>query len=160
MTAPMESPLVARAVQNDEHALAFLRDMAQVMHLFDDLVDRDRYVADGEIVEALWKALVTLPGNPFYRAHEEVMRPIVMNAIINWRIATHIERQEKHTETGLQAAFILRSSYIDMVTTAALIIGGPEWAVHVGPGLREWAHSEGFDTYLQNLAREKAARAA
>lgn len=154
----MESPLVAQAVQEHRDALAFLRDMAQVMHVFDDLVDRDRHVCDGEIVDALWKALVTIPGNVFYRDHEHLLRPVVINAIINWRIATHVERQERVSETMLQAAFIIRSTYIDMVTTAALIIGGPEWAVHVGPGLRAWAHSEGFDNYLNNLAAEKMAR--
>jgi len=156
----MESPLVANAVHHDAHAMAFLRDMAQVMHTWDDLVDHDKPVSDCEITEAFWKALVTIPRNPFYRAHEDMLAPIVMNAIVNWRIATHIERCDQVTETALQTAFIVRSSYIDMVTMAALIIDGPDWAAHVGPGLRAWAHGEGFDTYLQNLANEKAARAA
>ncbi len=160
MSVPMESPLVAQAVHGHPEALSFLRDMAFVMHLFDDLVDRDRRVPDGEIVDALWRALVSLPRNAFYREHENLLHPIVINAIINWRIATHIERQEKMSETALQTAFIVRSTYIDLVTTSALIVGGPEWAVHVGPGLRAWAHAEGFDNYLSNLATEKAARAA
>jgi len=158
MSVPFESPLVDQAVHHHPQALAFLRDMAQAMHCFDDLVDRDKRISDGEIIDVLWKVLVAIPSNPFYREHEAVLQPIVANAIINWRIATHIERCEPTTETDLQTAFIIRSSYVDLVTMAAMLIDGPDWAAHVGPGLRRWAHSEGFDGYLQALAVERTAR--
>jgi hypothetical protein len=149
---------VAQAVHGHPEALAFLRDMARVMHTWDDLCDRDKPISDGMVTDAFWTALVTLPRNSFYREHEADLQPIVVNAILNWRIATHIERMPATTETLLHTAFIIRSSYIDMVTMSALLIDGPDWATHVGPGLRAWAHGEGFDNYLHALAREKEAR--
>lgn len=158
MSVPFESPLVAQAVKNDPDALEFLRDMALVMHWFDDLIDKDRSVPDEETQEVLWRVLVTLPRNTFYRDNFNLLNPIVINAITNWRTANHLERGQAHDQTDVMTAFIIRSSYIDLATMAATIIGGPLWAAERGVALRHWAHGEGFERYQENLAAERAAR--
>jgi hypothetical protein len=133
--------------------------MAQVMHTWDDLTDRDVAVPDDEIFRAFWLALVELPSNSFYRTFEDTLLPIVINSIINWRIANRFEREsEIRSRDGLMVAFIVRSSYIDLATMCASLIGGQEWAVQCGPALRMWAHSEGFERYLEALGLETAIR--
>jgi len=159
MTVPFESPLVANAVGNDMDALAFLRGIASVMHTWDDLIDKDREIEDEEINAAFWFALVELPTNPFYAANAEMLRPIVVQSIVNWRAATAMERAATCEQyNDLKITFIIRSTYIDLVVMAACILGGPDWAAKVAPDLRRWAHSEGFKGYLDALAAEKEAR--
>lgn len=155
---PMEDPLVERALKGHQEALLFLRAMGRLLHWFDDLIDKDRQVTDAETYEALWTALIELPQNTFYAEHQSVLQPIVANSIVNWRVATNIERN-RAAETGdLVIAYVTRSSYIDLATMCALLIGGAEWAVVCGYGLRKWAHSESFDQYLKALADETRAR--
>jgi hypothetical protein len=159
MSVPFESPLVTEAVGGDQHALVFLRSMASVMHTWDDLIDKDREVSDGEINAAFWLALVELPANPFYAAHADMLRPIVVQSILNWRAATQMEREATCEQyNDLKIAFIIRSTYIDLVVMSACVLGGPDWAAKVAPDLRRWAHSEGFKGYLDALAAEKGAR--
>jgi hypothetical protein len=153
----MEHPIVEKAVRGNEAALEFLRRIAGVLHIWDDLIDRDKKVLDADICGAFTDALITIPSNPFYRAHQDVLLPILANAINNWRIATSLERSEK-TVSDLKIAFIIRSSYVDLLTMSALLIGGGDWAAEVGVEVRRWAHQEGFQGYLDNLAAEEAAR--
>ena len=154
----MDSPIVSEAVRGDVDALAFLHEMAFVLHWYDDLVDRDRWISDDTTHNAMWRALVTLPRNAFYRAHFEELNPILVSAIANWRIANVLERQREPSVADLAIAFVTRSTYVDLVTMCATIIGGVDWAVEQGVAIRRWAHSEGFARYLDNLAAEKAAR--
>lgn len=154
----MLSDVVSNAVMDDEDALAFLRAIANVLHTWDDLTDHDKPVSDEDVFSAFWTCLIGLPENPFYRQNEGVLRPVLANAIINWRIANNLERSESKTETDMICAFIIRSAYVDLVTASAALIGGVDHAATIGAEVRRWAHKEGFDKYLSNLAAEEAAR--
>jgi hypothetical protein len=153
-----EAKIVETAVRGDANALAFLRAMARVLHFWDDAIDRDKNVDDACVHARMWDALVTLPDNAFYRQNQDVLQPILVLAIANWRIANMIERNPVHTRADLLWAFVVRSTYVDLVTMSAVIVGGLEHAVHCGPEIRRWAHAEGFENYLTNLASEVAAR--
>ena len=154
----MEAQIVEEAVQGDPEALGFLRAMARVLHFFDDCMDRDKPISDAAIEESLWLSLVTLPRNAFYRKHFESLNPILVTAIVNWRIANDLERQRKPTKNDLTIAFIIRSTYVDLVTMSATIIAGADWAVAHGPAIRRWAHKETLIGYIDNLAAETRAR--
>lgn len=158
MEAPMEHPIVAEAVKNDQDALAFLRAIARVLHFWDDLIDRDQPISDTTINAVMWSALIELPVSPFFVQNMSELRPMLAMAIINWHAANDLERQAKASRDDKMIAFVIRSTYVDLLTMSALIIGGPEWAqAHAAP-IRRWAHSEGFPGYLKNLAAEAAAR--
>jgi hypothetical protein len=157
----MEHPIVATAVRNNPDALAFLRTIAQILHFWDDLIDRDHEIDDRQINDAFTLALIELPRNAFYREHFDTLNVILQNAITNWHIANQLEREphnEDRVRVSLMTAFVIRSSYIDLLTQSALIVGGMDWAAHCGPEIHRWAHSEGYDGYLTNLAAEQTAR--
>lgn len=154
----MEHPVVEKALKNNESALQFVRTVAGVLHAWDDLIDRDKPVSDADVNGAFLGALVTLPRNAFYRDHFEALNTILVSSIINWRVATQIEREHACEGEDLKIAYIIRSTYVDLLVMSAAIIGGVEWAVSHGYEIREWAHQEKFAGYLQNLAAERAAR--
>lgn len=156
----MEHKIVEEAVQGDPEALAFLRAMARVLHFWDDLIDKDKPIADAEIHARMWDALIVLPLNNFYRDNIDVLSPILISAIANWRIATAVERDEMSDPIDLKWAFVIRSTYVDLVVMCAHLIGGLEHAVACGPAIRRWAHAEGYGGYLDNLAAETRARKA
>lgn len=153
-----EAKIVEEAVQGDPEALAFLRAMAKVLHFWDDLIDGDKEVTPAEINNRMWLALIEIPLNAFYHQNIGTLQPILVMAIVNWRIATNIERDETSTQRDLGFAFIIRSTYVDLVTMAAVIVAGPEHAIACGPEIRRWAHGEGFPGYLDNLSKEFRAR--
>ena len=143
-------------VQGDTSAAAFLAQMVQILHLWDDLVDRDAPISDETVHRGFYAALVLLPQNEFYKEHFDHLNPILVNAITNWRIANLMERHGDEYQHRI--AYILRSSYVDLVTQCALLVGGPDYASEVGYAIRMHAHKETWEGYQRNLAAEFAAR--
>jgi hypothetical protein len=145
-------------MKGNKAAADFVELIVDVLHFWDDLIDRDKPLSDELINRVMLDALVTLPRNAFYRAHFDTLNTVLMNSITNWHVATKFERTgDEYRE---RIAYILRSSYVDMITTAALIVGGPSYAVEVGEEIRLYAHSETWGGYLVNLRNETKARAA
>lgn len=140
----------------DADAEQFVRSIVQIAHVWDDLVDRDIPAPDDLIDKAFWLALVEIPANPFYQRNGPTLRALTANSIINWQIATRVERSGE--EGGLEFAYILRSSFVDLLTQTALILGGPAHAVAVGERVRRATHHEGFAGYVKALAAEAAER--
>lgn len=149
-------PYIERFLKEDALAVDCVLKLFQVAHLLDDLVDGDKEPTPDEIVGAFWLSLVDLPDQPFYVRHGAAIRPVLATALVNWLGANKLEADGD--EAALQIAFVLRSSYVDLVTLAALIVGGVGWAAEITPEIRRWVHSEGFETYVANLKLEKEAR--
>lgn len=148
--------LVMSAANGNPAAADFLYLVVQIAQTWDDLIDRDKPVADGEINHAFEAALVLIPSNPFYRLHSETLGALLHNSIRNWHLATRIEREQ---ETALlPAAFVLRSAYADIFAQVAYITGGAEYALTVAMAARRQAHAEGLDGYILSLAIERKAR--
>jgi hypothetical protein len=145
-------------MRGNRSAVDFIELIVEVLHFWDDLIDRDKVLSDADINDKMFKLLVTLPRNQFYIQNFTVLNPILVNAIMNWHVANRFERTEQPDEYKLRIAYILRSSYVDLITQSALIVGGPEWAVQVGEQIRLYAHKETYEGYLGNLNNEFAAR--
>lgn len=148
--------LLVDAMCGDTSAVEFVSALANVMHFWDDLIDKDKVLRDEDINRAMELALLTLPTNQFYQQHFWVLHPILRNAITNWHIATRIERS--NDESTYPIAFILRSAAVDIITACATIIGGREHGIRVGHEVHLYTHREGMDGYLNNLTVEKAVR--
>lgn len=144
-------------VLGNQSAADFLDTVTEVAHFWDDLIDGDKKLGDAEIHARMFDAMVTLPRNAFYRDNFTGLNATLAVAAANWQAATKMEREGDAAK--LNIAFILRSSYADLVTHAALIVGGPEWAQQVAYAVRLETHAEQFDGYLTALREEGMARA-
>jgi hypothetical protein len=145
------------ACKGDAQAATFLVQICDVLHLWDDLIDQDKALTPEGINTSMWNALVAIPSNPFYQQNILALQTILRLAITNWHVATAYERSPE-APTDLHAAFILRSTYIDLVTVVAGLCGGPQHAVEVSRYLHRICHDEGFDAFVVALDTERKAR--
>lgn len=150
--------LLLTVTKGDKSAADFLSCVADIAHVWDDLIDQDHEVDPESIHWAFTTALITLPRNAFYQRHFEWLNPLLLSSINNWRVANSLESGDD--EADKRIAFISRSSYVDLITQVAFIIGGSDWVRQVGATIRRFVHSEGWEGYLANLETEKAARAS
>jgi hypothetical protein len=144
--------------QGNAAAQVFVEQMTGVLHFWDDLVDRDKPMTDATINQMMWWALVELPRNQFYAQNFVTLNTVLVPSILNWQLATRLERYPEADALRLEGAFIFRSNYVDILLMVAMICGGKEHADACAPMLRERAHSEGFAGYLKNLEAERIAR--
>jgi len=136
-------------------AVLFVTELLDLWHIWDDLIDKDKPVLDATINHAFITALVTLPRNDFYQANFWVLNPIVSSAITNWIASTTLEREED----SLDIAYRLRSSYLDILSMVAEIIGGRDWATFVSIDLQKASNlRKPFSTYVLDVATEKEVR--
>lgn len=147
---------VSAFLQGNKEATDFVCDMFVVLHIWDDLIDKDKELTDAEIHYAFWLALMQLPCNPFYIRNFNTLQPILANSIINWQAANKMENEGSTKDEAI--AFILRGAYTDLLTMSAYLVGGLSWVTQITPDIRRWAHQETFQEYLRNLATEKEAR--
>lgn len=139
-------------------AVQMLSDLLDVSQLWDDLIDLDKVPADKYINDRFYKALISIPRNPFYREHFGQISTVLEQAIVSWFVATSIERQRNEDETLNMVAFITRSDYINLIVLCAGIIGGVDWATQVAFDIRKLVHEEGLAGYRDAVREEAAAR--
>jgi hypothetical protein len=158
MNKYFERDLLLHWLKDDKAAADYVEMVCNIAHVWDDLIDRDKDVSDEEIGKAFFEALIRLPRNPFYRKHFDHLNSVLLNSISNWQVATKFERDGGEYEKSI--AFILRSSYIDLITQSALLIADQQWARQVGEEARRLTHGETYAGYLQALTEEEKARKA
>lgn len=156
MATYFDPKVLSHWMKGDKSAIQFVEMICHVGHIWDDLIDKDKVVSDEEINKLFFDILVRLPRNPFYKKHFDHLNSVLVNSISNWLVATKLEREGGDYETSI--AFILRSSYTDLVTQAALLVGDQKWACKVGEEVRRHAHHEMYEGYLKTLAQEKHER--
>jgi hypothetical protein len=154
--------LSLEAACGNQAAADFLMVVCEAMHLWDDLIDKDKKITDDHVHKVFTNLLCVLPMNPFFRDFSVQLCTAMMIAIQNWHVANAAERTEYINDgitVPLDVAFVLRSSYVDWVTLTATLCGGVEHGRRIAVKVRALAHREGFENYLINLEREKLTRA-
>lgn len=150
--------LVSFVSAGDSAAADFLRQFCDIAHVWDDLVDGDKKVSVATVNKAFTDLLVVLPENRFYRAHIGYLHPIIVNAIINWRVANRFEQHYVPDATKLEVAYIIRSTYVDLFSAVGYLLCGMDHGIASAEQARLLCHTEGLAGYLKNLEKEKAAR--
>lgn len=150
--------LSLQASCGNQAAADFLTQVVQALHLWDDLIDQDKVIDTQIIHEVFINLLTVLPHNPFFKNQAPNLTPVLLMAIQNWRLANQVECSDASHSTELEVAFVLRSSYVDLVTMTATLCGGYEHGLKVAAQVRKLAHREGYPQYLINLAHEKLMR--
>ncbi len=140
-------------LKGDESAQQFISLVFAALHVWDDITDKDRTLELPRFHGMMESVLIELPRNRFYITNFAQLNSVLHLAIVNWHIANAMELTGD--ELNWQIAFILRSTYVDLVTTCALILGGTDWAIHVGKEARRHSSSEGFTQYVKSLAKER-----
>jgi len=107
-------------------AVEWLLDLWRTIQTFDDMHDHDQ-VAD--VMPALWGALISMPGNPFYQAHAAALQAAMATAILKWHAANVAEASGKADERS----FVWRAAYYDVVLLAVLFCHGQAAALDMAP---------------------------
>jgi hypothetical protein len=147
--------IIDRVCKGNVAAAEFLNSIWQISGVWDDLIDQDKTVEKKDIDQAFWLALITVPRNEFYQANFNLLNPLLIASITNWKCANVFE--DSADDYKLSIAFVIRSSYVDLLGMTALIIGGREWADEMVPEIRAFTHKEGFAGYKKNLETQKKA---
>ena len=156
MSSNENHDLCVKVMRGHVSATAFLDMICSILHLWDDLHDKDKAIADEQVDRAFWDALIELPRNAFYVQNFAALNTVLSVAIQNWHAANDME--DSTSDDDKEIAFIIRSAYVDLVILSATIIGGYDWAREVTPEIRRFWHNETLAGYKANLAKEQLER--
>ena len=135
-------------LKGNEQAVRFCIDLTYIAHLWDDLVDKDKERTDDEINTAFRIALVDIPVNPFYLDNISELRPLMMNAILQWQDANYLEIKGDYHDQHM--AYMLRASFLQIFNYCAYLCGGPDWIKEIGPEMRRIYEEDLFE-YLKEF---------
>lgn len=124
-------------------AIDWLLDLWHVIQVFDDVHDGD---PAGDVMPALWGALVSMPGNPFYQANAAALQAAVATAILKWHAANEAEAAGKADERS----FVWRAAYYDVVLLVTLLCHGKDDALHLAPTIM-LMYGEPFADYREEF---------
>jgi len=161
MNIETDMDLFLWACKGDHDAAHVLKILTDAADTWDNVEDQDVPATQVELSRTFTNLMVRLPANPFYQRHRSAIEAIIGIAHANWRAANKIERDYEHGITDkLHVAYIIRSSYFDLVTYCAHVIGGPDWAEEVALKARSMNQHETFPAFVNSLDAEIAARRA
>lgn len=146
MPQPNERAFLQHVLQGHAAPILFCESLFRISQTLDDLIDGDKPVTGQAVYRAFWEALIDLPGNPFYRQHESVLRPLMAAALQDWRDSVTLERAGDHH--GRTLAFVLRDQLTSLVVQCAGIVGGFDWMQQVSAEIRRHFHEDALDDYL------------
>lgn len=144
-----EREFLQHVLQGQHAPILFCETLFRISQALDDLIDKDRPISDDAIYEAFWEALIELPANPFYRAHEPYLRPLMAAALQDWRDSVRLERSGKHHSRTL--AFVLRDQLTSVVVQCAYLVGGRDWMQKVSEEVRLHFHEDALRDYLDEF---------
>lgn len=105
-------------------AARWLLDLWAVIQVFDDVADADD-VPRHSLHDAIWRALIAMPENPFYAANASALLPVLANAFLKWVASDDAERAGQADEKS----FVWRASYYDVVLMVVLLAHGKDAAI-------------------------------
>jgi hypothetical protein len=140
------SGLLNLASMGNADAVSFMVDTFYVAHIWDDLIDRDKPLSDAMINQAFITMMVSIPRNRFYVEHIDRLSMFIERSIVDWLVATQWEKRGI-TKQQAEIAYITRSSYTQLITEVALIVGGFAHGFQVQELVRLEMHDQGLDEY-------------
>ena len=156
-----ERDALLRWLQGNEHAADLMQSLFAVSQVLDDLADGDTPTTPasraGMAADAVAGLLVGVGNNPFYRAHENDLRPLCLDAVLAWQLSAELETGDT---TDRCWAFVCRDSLERVLVGAARIIGGLAWAGHVQRAAyryfrRDHADGQSLPAWLDELRNEQ-----
>jgi len=148
-----EKELIREVCLNNNDAIAFIEVLARASQAMDDMVDMDKPLSRQDKQTLFWDLLITLPSNPFYLRHQNMLMPVMANALNDWFTGNELERQPGNQQ-DLMVAYVLRDNLAAVVSQVAWIVGGPQWMHDISPRIRRFVHDEPLTRYMKNLEND------
>lgn len=133
----------------NQDALNMANLFADLLHTWDDLVDRDKPVSEVQVNQAFLTCLVYLPANPFYRHIQDQILPMWLTVVSAYETANHFERtKDPH---GVEISHTLRYAAGNILAYAMHVCLGPDRAREYLPDMWKAAVFERFDPYREEI---------
>lgn len=142
---------LAEIFLGNEQAVAFMRDIHYISHVWDDLVDRDREVTPDRVSIAFEKSLFGINMNPFFRDNSALLLPVMINSALLWHAANDLEADGG--AHAMQVAHVIRCAPGDIALMCASAIGGMEHAKKHAAELRMLMQQDSLEDYLSDHSR-------
>jgi hypothetical protein len=133
----------------DHSAVAMVRAIAFVAHVWDDLIDGDQPVTAGQINDAFHACTVGLLSNPFVQRHAAAIWPVLETSILNWHGANQLE--QIGTDHALQVAHVTRCAVGDVAVLAASLIHGHAQAAELAAEIRMLVQQDSLEDYIADF---------
>lgn len=132
--------------QNDVEAVRVSMELVQMLHVWDDLIDKDVEISNQEINAAFVAALCEVSGSWLWDANAAALARV---AFLKWQTANYFEANTADENQKLMS-FVFRAGFIDLFYYFAYKMYGMEWVQHVGPAIASW-YGEDFAKYQQEF---------
>lgn len=129
----------------NQDALNMYRMFVDLLHTWDDLVDKDKPKTEQEINNAFLIALVYLQANPFYKSIQEQVLPMWLTVVSAYETANKFEKDKD--EHGIEIAHTLRYAAGHIVAYAIHVCVGQEKAKEYLPEVWKNMVFERFEEY-------------
>jgi hypothetical protein len=136
-----------RFFRGNSDAVAFAMMLIHVADIWDDLVDGDQQITNGDLHKAFWFCLSGIPRNQFYREFHTELMPIMEVAIFNWLASDKLVASGD--AKSLEVANVIRHSLSDVFVHMARLIGGFEWAAQVTPEIKMLAQNDTLEDFVK-----------
>jgi hypothetical protein len=145
MSTPLEKKL--EWFGGNQDALNVYRMFVSLLHLWDDLVDKDKpeNTTESQINNAFLICLVYLQANPFYRSIQDQILPMWITVVSGYETANKFEKDKD--EHGIEIAHTLRYAAGNILAYMVHVCVGPEKAKEILPELWKDVVFERYDDY-------------
>lgn len=131
----------------NQDAINMYEAFVDLLHTWDDLVDKDKKVSEERMNNAFLICLVYLPANPFYRSIQPAILPMWMSVVSAYETANKFERDKD--EHGLEIAHTLRYAAGHIIAYAIQACVGMERAREMLPDMWKAVVFERYGAYLK-----------
>lgn len=114
--------------KGDVSAIELSIMILDIVHLWDDVIDKDKEYTDEEVDRAFMFAMVDLHLHPLWTPEMSVLFKRVYYC---WNDANKIEKNKESTDNDLAMAWMLRAGVYDLFVAIAEKLYGREWAKQI-----------------------------
>jgi len=136
-------------MRGNKEAADFCFHFMYIIHLWDDLIDKDKERSDKEI-NAAFMSLFGLPNNRFYAENYQTLFPVIASSIHSFLISNEFEKGMK--DEDLDISYGIRCNVLNVIIFAADIVGGSEWAAQVGQEIWRTGMRQPLKDYKEELS--------
>ena len=126
-------------------ALNLFHDLVYLVHIWDDLIDKDKSVTDSDINKVFLTALVYIPSNPFYKVIGAQVLPMWLTAASAFEVANKFEKDKD--EHGIEIAHNLRYAGGHVVAYMSIVCVGYENSKKFLPEIWKTIVDDRFEDY-------------